>query len=138
MAKKNKKNKNGEERALYVDLYRQMVLIRLFEERVHDLFLRGEVYGSTHLCIGQAAVCAGLMSALGGDDRGAGRGGNDEEQREAGASEGSCLDDGHGVWVGFEGLGSAARVPTWRNGLKRARAGGGLWEPGALIRTQRR
>ncbi len=69
MAKKNKKNKNGEERALYLDLYRQMVLIRLFEERVHDLFLRGEVYGSTHLCIGQEAVSAGFMSALGSDDR---------------------------------------------------------------------
>jgi TPP-dependent pyruvate/acetoin dehydrogenase alpha subunit len=64
-----KKNKNGAERELYVDLYRQMVLIRLFEERVHDLFLRGEVYGSTHLCIGQEAVSAGFMSALGDDDR---------------------------------------------------------------------
>lgn len=64
-----KKKKNGAERDLYVGLYRQMVLIRLFEERTHDLFLRGEVYGSTHLCIGQEAVSAGFMSALAPEDR---------------------------------------------------------------------
>ncbi len=71
MAKKskNRKSKNGAERDLYRDLYRQMVLVRVFEERVHDLFLRGEVYGSTHLCIGQEAVSVGVMGALGDDDR---------------------------------------------------------------------
>ena len=68
-SKKSNKSSNGAERELYVDLYRQMVLIRLFEERVHDLFLRGEVYGSTHLCIGQEAVSAGFISALGDEDR---------------------------------------------------------------------
>jgi TPP-dependent pyruvate/acetoin dehydrogenase alpha subunit len=57
------------ERDLYVSLYRQMVLIRRFEETVHDLFLRGEVYGSTHLCIGQEAVSAGVASVLTGADR---------------------------------------------------------------------
>ena len=39
--------------ALYVACFRRMVLIRRFEETVHSLFLRGEVYGSTHLCNGQ-------------------------------------------------------------------------------------
>ena len=57
------------ERAFYLDLYRQMVLVRIFEERVHDLFLRGEVYGTTHLCIGQEAVSVGVMGALGDEDR---------------------------------------------------------------------
>jgi TPP-dependent pyruvate/acetoin dehydrogenase alpha subunit len=60
------------ERDLYIGLYRQMVLIRRFEETVHDLFLRGEVYGSTHLCIGQEAVSAGVTSVLTDADRVAG------------------------------------------------------------------
>jgi TPP-dependent pyruvate/acetoin dehydrogenase alpha subunit len=41
-----------------------MLLIRVFEEKVYDLFLRGEVYGSTHLCNGQEAVSAGVASVL--------------------------------------------------------------------------
>lgn len=50
-------------------LFEQMVLIRRFEEKTNQLFLRGNVYGSTHLCIGQEAVSAGVVSALGPDDR---------------------------------------------------------------------
>ena len=44
----------GRERgtAFYVDLYRRMLLIRGFEELVQTLFLRGEVYGTTHLYSG--------------------------------------------------------------------------------------
>ena len=49
-------------------LYRTMLLIRRFEEAVNDLFLRGEVYGSTHLCIGQEAVSAGVASVMGERD----------------------------------------------------------------------
>jgi TPP-dependent pyruvate/acetoin dehydrogenase alpha subunit len=45
-----------------------MVLIRRFEEAVQTLFLRGEVYGSTHLCIGQEAVSAGVAAALEPED----------------------------------------------------------------------
>src|SRR4029453_12954766 len=33
---------------LYAQLYRRMVLIRGFEDRVQRLFLRGEVYGPPH------------------------------------------------------------------------------------------
>ena len=36
-----------------LDFYRRMLLIRRFEELVQSLFLRGEVYGTTHLCSGQ-------------------------------------------------------------------------------------
>lgn len=46
------------------DQLRTMVLIRRFEEAVQRLFLRGEVYGSTHLCIGQEAVSAGVAAAM--------------------------------------------------------------------------
>ncbi len=54
---------------LFLDLYRQMVLIRRFEEAVQALFLRGKVFGSTHLCIGQEAVSAGVCSVVQAKDR---------------------------------------------------------------------
>jgi acetoin:2,6-dichlorophenolindophenol oxidoreductase subunit alpha len=52
-----------------LDLYRRMLLIRRFEELVQSLFLRGEVYGTTHLCSGQEAVSVGFASALAHEDR---------------------------------------------------------------------
>jgi TPP-dependent pyruvate/acetoin dehydrogenase alpha subunit len=52
-----------------LDLYRRMLLIRRFEELVQSLFLRGEVYGTTHLCSGQEAVSVGFASTLAEDDR---------------------------------------------------------------------
>jgi TPP-dependent pyruvate/acetoin dehydrogenase alpha subunit len=54
---------------LYAQLYRRMLLIRGFEDRVQRLFLRGEVYGTTHLYSGQEAVAVGFASALRPDDR---------------------------------------------------------------------
>jgi acetoin:2,6-dichlorophenolindophenol oxidoreductase subunit alpha len=51
------------------DLYRRMRLIRGFEELVQSLFLRGEVYGTTHLYSGQEAVAVGFASALRPGDR---------------------------------------------------------------------
>jgi TPP-dependent pyruvate/acetoin dehydrogenase alpha subunit len=52
-----------------VDLYRRMLLIRGFEDRVQSLFLRGEVYGTTHLYSGQEAVAVGFASVLRQGDR---------------------------------------------------------------------
>lgn len=52
-----------------LDLYRRMLLIRRFEELVQSLFLRGEVYGTTHLCSGQEAVSVGFAAALDEEDR---------------------------------------------------------------------
>jgi TPP-dependent pyruvate/acetoin dehydrogenase alpha subunit len=51
------------------ELYRRMALIRGFEDRVQSLFLRGEVYGTTHLYSGQEAVAVGFASVLGDGDR---------------------------------------------------------------------
>ena len=50
-------------------LYRQMLLIRGFEELVQSLFLQGEVYGTTHLYSGQEAVATGVASVLEERDR---------------------------------------------------------------------
>jgi len=59
----------GEDVDAYAELYRRMLLIRGFEDRVQTLFLRGEVYGTTHLYSGQEAVAVGFASSLGPDDR---------------------------------------------------------------------
>lgn len=53
-------------------LYRQMRLIRSFEEKIQSLFQKGEVHGTTHLYVGQEAVAVGIASALGPEDRVAG------------------------------------------------------------------
>ena len=54
---------------LYLDLYRRMCLIRRFEDLVQALFVRGEIYGTTHLYSGQEAVAVGFASVLGETDR---------------------------------------------------------------------
>jgi TPP-dependent pyruvate/acetoin dehydrogenase alpha subunit len=56
---------------LYTAIYRQMVLIRGFEDLVQSLFLKGEVYGTTHLYSGQEAVATGVASLLEERDRAA-------------------------------------------------------------------
>jgi TPP-dependent pyruvate/acetoin dehydrogenase alpha subunit len=54
---------------LYTAIYRRMLLIRGFEDLVQSLFLKGEVYGTTHLYSGQEAVATGVASLLEERDR---------------------------------------------------------------------
>ena len=49
---------------LELRLYEKMVLIRSFEERIGELFKSGELFGTTHPCIGQEATAAGVIEAL--------------------------------------------------------------------------
>jgi TPP-dependent pyruvate/acetoin dehydrogenase alpha subunit len=58
--------------AAYLGRYAQMLLIRLFEEEMHRLFLQGHIHGTTHLSSGQEAVPVGVCSALEPDDYAAG------------------------------------------------------------------
>ena len=51
-----------------VEWYRRMVEIRLFEEKVQELFMSGHIQGTTHLCQGQEAVPVGAISAMRDDD----------------------------------------------------------------------
>ena len=51
-------------RSTALELYRQIRLIRRFEETIQSLFLTGEVHGTTHLYIGQEAVATGVGSVL--------------------------------------------------------------------------
>jgi acetoin:2,6-dichlorophenolindophenol oxidoreductase subunit alpha len=48
--------------------YRQMVAIRLFEERVNDLYTRALMPGLAHLYIGEEAIAVGVCEALNNDD----------------------------------------------------------------------
>jgi acetoin:2,6-dichlorophenolindophenol oxidoreductase subunit alpha len=54
--------------SMQLNLYKSMVQIREFEEQVQRSFLEGLVQGTTHLCQGQEAVCAGACLALREDD----------------------------------------------------------------------
>ena len=57
------------EKQEYMDLYYQMVLIRLVEEEAAVLYQQGKVGGFLHLYIGQEAVSTGLISARKPQDR---------------------------------------------------------------------
>src|SRR3954471_14788324 len=56
----------GRDRLLH--MYRQMVAIRLFEERVNDLYTRALMPGLAHLYIGEEAIASGICEALRRDD----------------------------------------------------------------------
>jgi pyruvate dehydrogenase E1 component alpha subunit len=45
-----------------------MLTIRLFEEKVGELYSAGRLHGAVHLCIGQEAVATGACAALQPDD----------------------------------------------------------------------
>ncbi len=51
-----------------LELFRTMVLIRRFEDRLYQLFLQGLVPGTLHQYQGQEAVAAGVCAALKPDD----------------------------------------------------------------------
>ena len=55
-------NQLGVEKSL--DLYRKIVLLRRFEERVYNMFLLGEVVGTVHQYQGQEAVAVGMCDHL--------------------------------------------------------------------------
>lgn len=51
-----------------LDMYRMMVLLRRFEERVNELYLQGRIPSTLHLYIGQEAVAVGVCANLRRDD----------------------------------------------------------------------
>ena len=57
------------EKSEYINLYHQMVVIRLVEERSAVLYQEGKIGGFLHLYIGQEAVSTGLISARRPEDR---------------------------------------------------------------------
>ena len=51
-----------------LELHRMMMLIRLFEEALEEMFSRGLLHGTMHLSIGQEASAAGACLALDKED----------------------------------------------------------------------
>jgi len=53
---------------LYLDMYRRMMTIRAFEEKVYDVYSRGIMPGLAHLYTGMEAVAVGVCVNLRTDD----------------------------------------------------------------------
>jgi len=52
----------------WMRMYRRMVMIRLFEEQVNELYTRALMPGLAHLYVGEEAVAVGICEALQPDD----------------------------------------------------------------------
>jgi len=58
----------GVDNATLLGMYEQMVVIRRTEKAAYDLFMSGQVKGTTHLAAGHEAVAVGASAALRPDD----------------------------------------------------------------------
>src|SRR6266542_4490842 len=68
-AKKQQKHRLEDlDRDTLLELYRQMVLIRRFEEKSAEAYSIGKIGGFCHLYIGQEAVAVGAIAAIRPDD----------------------------------------------------------------------
>ena len=68
-AKERQKDRlRGLSREQSIELYRQMLLIRRFEEKSAEAYVAGKIGGFCHLYIGQEAVGVGSISAIRKDD----------------------------------------------------------------------
>jgi pyruvate dehydrogenase E1 component alpha subunit len=56
--------RSGEKPETLLEYYRQMVLIRRFEERSGEMYTRAKIGGYCHLNLGEEATVVGLMAAL--------------------------------------------------------------------------
>jgi TPP-dependent pyruvate/acetoin dehydrogenase alpha subunit len=53
---------------LLVDMYKTMVKIRYFEDTLQQMYGKGLIHGSIHLCIGQEAIAVSFAKAMRQDD----------------------------------------------------------------------
>lgn len=67
-ARKQQTKELRENRETLISMFRQMLLIRRFEERCAESYSLGKIGGFCHLYIGQEAVAVGSISALRPDD----------------------------------------------------------------------
>jgi TPP-dependent pyruvate/acetoin dehydrogenase alpha subunit len=58
----------GAQRAKWMEMFHDMMAIRLFEEHVNDIYTRALMPGLAHLYIGEEAVAVGVCSVLNKDD----------------------------------------------------------------------
>ena len=64
----NRKARSGLSQQRLRDFYREMLLIRRFEEKVEERFRAGELPGFLHVAIGQEAVAVGVCQAMSDGD----------------------------------------------------------------------
>jgi len=87
--------------------YRDMLLIRRFEEKAGQLYGMGLIGGFCHLYIGQEAVVVGMQAAIGSDD----------------AVITSYRDHGHMLACGMDPKGVMAELTGRRDGYSRGKGG---------------
>jgi pyruvate dehydrogenase E1 component alpha subunit len=58
----------GAQRAKWIEMFHDMMAIRLFEEHVNDIYTRALMPGLAHLYIGEEAVAVGVCSVLNKND----------------------------------------------------------------------
>ncbi|HST25082.1 MAG TPA: thiamine pyrophosphate-dependent enzyme [Gaiellaceae bacterium] len=68
MAKVEPRRKGGASQQKLRGFYREMLLIRRFEEKVEERFRAGELSGFLHVAIGQEAVAVGVTQAMADGD----------------------------------------------------------------------
>ncbi len=66
--KEQKRRLDDIDKETLINLYRQMLLIRRFEEKAAEAYSAGKIGGFCHLYIGQEAVAVGAISAIRPDD----------------------------------------------------------------------
>ncbi len=87
--------------------YREMLMIRRFEEKAGQLYGMGLIGGFCHLYIGQEAVVTGMQGAITGDDQ----------------VITSYRDHGHMLACGMDPKGVMAELTGRRNGYSRGKGG---------------
>ncbi|MBW3098468.1 pyruvate dehydrogenase (acetyl-transferring) E1 component subunit alpha [Pseudohoeflea coraliihabitans] len=90
-----------------LDAYREMLLIRRFEEKAGQLYGMGFIGGFCHLYIGQEAVVVGMQMAL----------------KEGDEVITGYRDHGHMLATGMEARGVMAELTGRRNGYSRGKGG---------------
>jgi TPP-dependent pyruvate/acetoin dehydrogenase alpha subunit len=61
---RQKERLSGLDSDTLIELYRQMLLIRRFEEKAAEVYVAGKIGGFCHLYIGQEAVGVGAISTI--------------------------------------------------------------------------
>jgi TPP-dependent pyruvate/acetoin dehydrogenase alpha subunit len=64
----NEYAKHGLTKDLLREMLRKMLLLRKFEEKVEELFMKGLLIGPSHLYLGQEAIAVGAIAALQPED----------------------------------------------------------------------
>ena len=103
----SKDAKPGQDKAELLRYYREMLLIRRFEERAGQLYGMGLIGGFCHLYIGQEAVVVGMQSTIGDKD----------------AIITSYRDHGHMLAAGMDPKGVMAELTGRSSGYSKGKGG---------------